>query len=489
MQAATAEWRKLLEKVASGLMVRTDSRKIQPGEAFVAMPGAHTSGSEFISDALARGAGYVVADHPGEWIIGSTAQFVYRQYPDEALGELASAYFKTNHRTFKLVGVTGTNGKTTTTYIIEHLLRTAGRGVGVLGTIAYRWPNFTLDATLTTPSCWHLHSLFFNMNKADVDVAVMEVSSHALDQQRVAGLNFDAGVLTNISQDHLDYHGDMESYFRAKSRLFYQYPRGDKVGIINFNDPRGRRILASHTPVIGYGLGDCGLEGVPALEGQILSSSIKGLRLRMAVDGKIWELESPLIGEFNAYNLLAAQALGLSFGLDTQDMDGLSDFRGVPGRLERVPSKSGLDIFVDYAHTPDALDNVLRALSGLDFKRLIVVFGCGGNRDKTKRPLMAEAVARYADAAVLTSDNPRHEDPLEIMADTLPGLKSGVGSPLIIEEPDRGQAMRIAVAMMEQGDLLVVAGKGHETKQQIGDDFLPFSDVEVLKEALEEAGK
>lgn len=489
MHAATEEWRELLNKVANGLMVRTDSRKVQPGEVFVAMPGAKESGSKYIFDALERGAGYVVADHPGEWVLDSQAQFVFRQRTDESLGDLASAYFKTNHRTFKLVGVTGTNGKTTTTYVIEHLLRSAGRGVGVLGTIAYRWPNFTLDATLTTPSCWHLHSLFFNMNKADVDVAVMEVSSHALEQQRVAGLNFDAAVLTNVSQDHLDYHGDMESYFRAKSRLFYQYQRGDKVGVINFNDPMSRRILCSHKPVLGYGLGKCGLNGAPALEGEILFSSIKGMHLRMSVGEKKWEIESPLIGEFNAYNLLAAQALGLSFGLDTQDMEGLCDFMGVPGRLERIPSKSGLDVFVDYAHTPDALDNVLRALSGLDFKRLIVVFGCGGDRDKTKRPLMGNAVARYADVAVLTSDNPRHEDPLDIIADTRPGLKGGSGSPLVVEEPDRGLALKMTVEMMEPGDLLVVAGKGHETKQQIGDEFLPFSDAEVLKQALEEAGK
>ncbi len=478
-------WQALLDKVRAGLMVRTDSRLVNPGEVFVAMPAAGDKRAQFIRDAVARGAETVVSAEPVEPELLGGAALLPRPDAAEALGELARAYFKTGQAVMKTIGVTGTNGKTTTSYLIEHILAAAGLKVGVLGTVTYRWPGFSLDASLTTPGCWQLHDLFANMAKSDVDVVVMEVSSHALDQKRVAGLSFDVAVLTNVTQDHLDYHGTMESYFQAKSRLFRDCPAGDKRCVLNWDDPYGRRLLAEVHPSLGYGLTDEPL-GDASLAGTILSCTGAGLHLRMTYKGKSWELTSPLVGAHNAQNLLAAQAACLSLGLSCKEARRLAEFQGVPGRLERVPNEHGLAVFVDYAHTPDALVNVQKTLRSLDFRRLVTVFGCGGNRDRGKRPLMARAVADYADVAVLTSDNPRFEDPLEIMADARPGLFSGPRKPEIVEEPDRYQALCKAVGLMAEGDVLLVAGKGHESYQQVGDRKLPFSDVEAVQRAIRE---
>ena len=358
----------------------------------------------------------------------------------------------------------------------------------MLGTVNYRWPGFMMDAPLTTPDCWMIHELLYNMKKADVDVAIMEVSSHALDQYRVAGLDFDAAVFTNLTQDHLDYHGTMEQYFQAKAMLFKEYPRTGKAGILNYNDPYGRRILADCESGIGYGIGDAVLAEQevgtkPMVQGRILSMTGQGMDIETAYKGKSWIINSPLVGAFNALNLLAAQAVGLQLGLNCKDMRKLSTFPGVPGRLERVMNDRNLDIFVDYAHTPDALENVQHTLKGLDFKRLITVFGCGGDRDKTKRPLMAESAARYADVVVLTSDNPRTEDPAAIMDDARPGLKR---AKRVLEHPDRQTAITMAVAEMVPGDVLLIAGKGHEDYQIIGKTKRHFSDSEAALKAMEE---
>jgi len=486
------EFSTLLKKAEKGMVVRTDSRKVQPGDCFVAMPGTAVRGIDFIPSALDNGAQYVVAPESARDLVApvveSRAVAVYHENPAVALGELARAYFQLTDRDLKLVGITGTNGKTTTTYIIEHLLASAGLKVGVLGTVNYRWPGFEMAAPLTTPDCWMIHELLFNMKKADVDVAIMEVSSHALDQYRVAGLDFDAGVLTNVTQDHLDYHGDMENYFRAKAKLFTEYPREKKANILNYNDPYGRRILTDSEEGIGYGIGDTGIVthevgDKPMVQGRILSLSGKGMEIETSYKGKSWVVKSPLIGAFNAMNLLAAQAVGLQLGLNCKDMRKLESFPGVPGRLERVMNDRGLDIFVDYAHTPDALENVQHTLKELDFKRLITVFGCGGDRDRTKRPLMAQAVARYADVAVLTSDNPRSEQPLMIMDDVRPGLAKAAK---VLEHPDRQTAITMAVREMQPGDALLIAGKGHEDYQILGDETIHFSDNEAALKAIKE---
>lgn len=477
----TRSWSELLDLVRRGLMVRTDSRLVREGEVFVAVSGAKVDGADFIPAAIERGAKYIVTSQAERVSTDRDVRVILRPDVPSSLGELADAYFKTSQQHLKVVGITGTNGKTTTAFIIEHLLASAGLKVGVLGTVFYRWPGFSLDATLTTPDCWTLHELMANMEKSDVDAVIMEVSSHSIDQQRIAGLNFATAVLTNVTQDHLDYHGDMETYFRAKAKLFRELPSPTKTCIVNYDDPYGARLVKELPNVLGYGLNYP--KPVPnCLVGRIKDSSSKGFTLDVRGPERHWSITTGLIGEHNAQNLLAAQGVALSLGLNPKEFQHLKTFPGVPGRLERVRNDRSLDIFVDYAHTPDALVNVQRTLRGLTTGRLITVFGCGGDRDRAKRPLMARAVARFSDVAVLTSDNPRHENPLDIMSDARPGLE---GCPKIIEEQDRGTAIQMAVGLMRQNDVLLIAGKGHESYQQIGDMKIDFNDLAVTAAAVE----
>lgn len=494
-QAPATLWQEVKNRVRDGLMARTHSARVLPGEVFVALPGTRTSGNEYIAEAKARGAGFVIAQSPDPTGFGgpggrgptvlegqTDSKAVYLGHPDprQALGELAAAYHGTDTHCPVLVGITGTNGKTTVSYLIEHVLQSSGRSVGVIGTIGARWPAGTVDSGMTTPDCWTLHEILARMHADNVEYVSMEVSSHALEQNRTAGLHFEVAVLTNITQDHLDYHGDMERYFQAKARLFAPDAVGPTSRVINADDSRGRALL-EQWPGLGYCLDTQACPTKDCLRGEITFCDRRGLGLAMTYAGGRWTLESPLVGRHNAANLLAAQGVCLCLGLGPGDMSALQNFAGVPGRLERVANAQGLDVFVDYAHTPDALDNVLRALRELDFARLIVVFGCGGDRDRTKRPLMAQAVARWADVAVLTSDNPRHEKPQTIMDDAWPGLK-GCGETL--REPDRRAAISKALKMMRPGDGLLVAGKGHETTQQIKEIKMPFHDPTVIRELL-----
>jgi len=472
-------WAELKELVAGGLMVRTDSRLVQPGEVFVAMPGAGVDAACFIPDAVERGAAWVVTRDPGAVPQGRGARAVAHPMPRRALGELAAARFGTASHGLTVVGITGTNGKTTLTYMLEHLLCAAGRRVGVIGTVNYRWPGFSLEAPMTTPDCWQLHELVANMAAAGVDTVVMEVSSHALHQDRVWGLDYDVAVLLNVTQDHLDYHKTMDDYFRAKAKLFHEMGRTGKTGIINADDAYGRMLLGQYTPAMGFGLYYPNVGSGPGLAGSVKACSARGLELLMKYEDHAWTLTSPLIGKHNASNLLAAQSVGLALGLKPKALKALETFAGVPGRLERIANARGLDVFVDYAHTPDALENVLSNVRELGFRKVFCVFGCGGNRDRAKRPLMGQAVCRYADVAVLTSDNPRGEDPLAIMADVRPGL---TGCASVIEEPDRAAAIALALKAMEPGDVLVIAGKGHESYQEIQGVRHPFNDAAVVRE-------
>ncbi len=473
-------WKKLIQLSADKVNVRTDSRAVEAGDIFVAIPGPVRDGADFIPQAVANGAKYILTCSEAD---GCGAEIVRHPDPAEALGELARAYFKTAEHKLKVVGITGTNGKTTLTYLIEHLLSSAGMKVGVLGTVAYRWPGFEKEAALTTPDCWQVHSLMAQMEAAGVDVAVMEVSSHALHQKRVAGVDFDCAVLTNVTQDHLDYHGDMETYFQAKSLLFKSCPVEGKRAVINYDDPFGKRLLEEYSPATGFGLGDTFESKADLLHGEMVSCTGNGLHLKMTYKGQSWELDSDLIGRHNGSNLLAAQGVGLHFGLGPEDMKSFSSFHGVPGRLERVRNDKGLNIFVDYAHTPDALQNVISTLKDLDFKRVITIFGCGGDRDRTKRPIMGRAVCELTDVAVMTSDNPRTEDPDTILDDIRPGLSACTE---VIEEVDRAKAIRKAVETMNAEDVLLIAGKGHETYQVVGTTKYPFSDAEEVIKAIRE---
>ena len=473
-------WAELLALVAGGLKVRTDSRLVQPNEVFVAMPGVVRDGSQFIAQALSRGAGYVVARDGSAWPREAKAKLLVRTDIRQALGQLASARHHTRNLPFPLLGVTGTNGKTTVTYLLEHILAKAGGAPGVIGTVEYRFAGRTQAASHTTPDCMRLHELLGDMAKAGVSAAVMEVSSHALDQDRLAGLSFAVAALTNVTQDHLDYHRGMDSYFQAKRSLFTRYLKDPAKAVINFDDGYGRALLKEFPQALGFGLGDLGVPA-RALRGRVAKSSGRGLELEVAGPQGSWTVQSPLIGAFNASNLLCAQAMALNLGLPVSALESLADCHGAPGRLERVLNPQGLAVFVDYAHTPDALENVLGVLRSLDFRKVVAVFGCGGDRDRTKRPLMAQAVAKWADVAVLTSDNPRHEDPQAIMDDAAPGLSKAAK---VIIHPDRRTAIELALAETGPEDVLLIAGKGHETYQQIGDVKHPFNDVTVAKELL-----
>ncbi|MCT4626328.1 UDP-N-acetylmuramoyl-L-alanyl-D-glutamate--2,6-diaminopimelate ligase [Halodesulfovibrio sp.] len=480
--AQTIPMEQLEQQVATGLLtLHIDSRKVKQGDVFVALPGATVDGGKFIENAIENGAAYIVCSEENIPANPVDAVFVVTENTKETLGRLASARFGTANLNLQLVGVTGTNGKTTVTSILEYLFAEAGRKTGVIGTVAYRWPGTEIVANMTTPDCLKLHSLLSRMEAAGVENAFMEVSSHALDQNRTAGIRFAGGVLTNVTQDHLDYHGDMETYFDAKKKLFTTVPDVAKLGVVNLDDAYGKRLLPELSNGIGFTLTGADVEGCRVLRGEILESTVDGLKLHMSFEGQEWNITSPMVGTHNASNLLAAMAVGVGMGLTIQQMQSLSGYTGVCGRLERIPTTKGIYAFVDYAHTPDALVNVLSALRKTGFERIITVFGCGGDRDRTKRPLMGEAVAKGTDVAVLTSDNPRTENPDAILEDVKPGLAD---CKEVLVEVDRKKAIELAVSIAKPGDCILVAGKGHEDYQVLGTKKVPFSDQAILKELL-----
>ena len=477
------DFRSLLEACrADSLDVRSDSRAVGAGDIFVAVPGVAEDGKRYIADAVKAGAGIVVC-RPGvdadALAAGTNCRVVRHKNPREALWRLAAARWGTEGLKIKVMGVTGTNGKTTVACLLEHLFTEAGDKVGVMGTMSYRWPGHSEPAPLTTPDPVTVHSLLARMAKAGVNVAVMEVSSHALAQQRVGGVSFCGAIFTNLTQEHLDFHKDMESYFSTKAKLFLEMPKHNKVMAVNADDAFGRRLLELCPRALSFGLQK--RASGRHLWGEMLAAGPQGCNLRMHMGETDWTLTSPLVGAFNASNLLAAQALALELGLDPQHLKALEQFHGVCGRLERIENSLGLDVFVDYAHTPDALINVLKALRAAGFLRIITVFGCGGNRDRSKRPHMGEAVARYSDVAVLTSDNPRFEDPEAIIQDILPGLAKARE---LHVEIDRRAATAKALDMLKKGETLLLAGKGHEDCQIIQGVRHHYSDQAVVRELL-----
>jgi len=466
-----------------GLEVRVDSRQVRSGDIFVAVSGVKDDGARFIPAAVKSGASVVVCqpgDAHGEAAREAGCRVVHHADTREALWRLAEARWHTSEMPIKVLGITGTNGKTTCSYLLERIFTASGYKVGVLGTVNYRWPGHCETAPLTTPDALRVHSMLASMSKAGVDIVVMEVSSHAIDQQRVYGVPFAGAIFTNLTQDHLDYHKTMESYFKVKARLFLELPRPDKVMVVNTDAPWGRRLMELCPKALSFGLQRSTLSK-RHLWGELLSAGSDGCHIKMHFDGNEWELRSPLVGAFNASNLLAAQSLGLEMGLEPAAFRTLESFTGVCGRLERIENEQGYNIFVDYAHTPDALENVLKALREAGFRRIITVFGCGGNRDRTKRPLMGAAVARWSDVAVLTSDNPRFEKPESIIEDVLPGLKE---AKTIMVEVDRKKATIKALEMLNKDDALLIAGKGHEDYQIINDVKHHYSDQEIVREFL-----
>jgi len=471
----------LLERVRrEALPVASHSGRVEPGGVFVALPGTAVDGARFVPEALARGAAYVVGAPELAWPETAKAEFLPVKAPKLVLGALACARYGTDRPGMRLVAVTGTNGKTTVSYLVERMAQASGKKVGVAGTVGIRWPGYTHEAGMTTPDCLALHRDLAAMAAAGCDLAVLETSSHALDQDRLAGLVFDVGIFTNLTQDHLDYHKTMEAYFEAKAGLFRRYCRSVAGMVLSFDDPYGLRLLREFPEALGYGLSVPPTGFTRLLTGELLHADRDGVRLAAACGPRRFDITSPMPGRHNAENILAALGAILALELPAETaLAGLADFHGAPGRLERIPNPAGLTVLIDYAHTPDALDNVLGAARRFTAGRLFVVFGCGGDRDRTKRPRMGAAVARYADVAVLTSDNPRHEDPLAIIDDVKPGLRE---ARRVVIEPDRKRAIELALSEMRPEDVLVVAGKGHETTQQIGDVKQPFSDAAVVRE-------
>jgi UDP-N-acetylmuramoyl-L-alanyl-D-glutamate--2,6-diaminopimelate ligase len=459
-----------------------DSRQVKPGTLFFAIHGEKADGHKFISQALEHGAAAIVSEREAPVPFG--AAWIRVDKIRRALSQAGHNFYNQPDSRLKLVGITGTNGKTTTAFLIDSILRAAGIPSGLFGTIEYRLGDRTVPAGNTTPESLDLLTYFDELLKQGAQAAVMEVSSHALAQERVWGFRFAAAVFTNLTQDHLDYHKDFESYFAAKRRLFEGLGTPPpQVAVINGEDAWGKRLLDLKYPrLLTYGM-----NSTSQVKVKQFAPGATGIQATLLTPEGPIEIKSPLLGRANMMNILAATATALGLDVDHKAIEaGIASLACVPGRFERVVAGQPFLVLVDYAHTDDALRNVLKTARELTRNRLIVVFGCGGDRDRAKRPLMGEVAGTMSDLAVLTSDNPRSEDPLRIMSDAMVGLQKS-GKPYLAEQ-DREAAIRIALERAHEGDVVVLAGKGHETYQILKDRTIPFDDHEVARRMLGEMG-
>jgi UDP-N-acetylmuramoyl-L-alanyl-D-glutamate--2,6-diaminopimelate ligase len=469
--------------------ITLDSRAVAPGDLYVALPGSRVHGAAFCAEAVAAGAVAVLTDPDGKTRAAATGVPVFvLADPRAKLGEIACWVYGNPSSRLALIGVTGTSGKTTTTYLVESGLRQAGHRTGLIGGVETRIAGQQMPSSLTTPEAPDLQALFAVMAERGVTAAAMEVSSHSLALGRVAGTSFDVAVFTNLSQDHLDFHADMEDYFRAKASLFMP----PVIGVVNIDDKYGRRLAATAiVPVTTFSAAGKAEADWRAAD---VRSGADGSTFRVIGPGGVEaDVSAGLVGTFNVANALGAVVALVEAGIGLEDaVAGVAACPGVPGRLERVPAP-GLDItaFVDYSHKPGAVEAVLRSLRPVTRGSLIIVLGCGGDRDRAKRPMMGAAASALADVAILTSDNPRSEDPLAILAAMLDGVLSvpQADRARMIVEPDRAAAIWQAVSLAAPGDVIVVAGKGHETGQYIAGTVLPFDDRRVTAEALERLAK
>ena len=474
-----------------------DSRRVTPGALFAALPGANLDGAQFAVQAVERGAVAVLAERN----LDVGAPVVVAQNPRKAFSLASARFYGEPSRRLSLFGITGTNGKTTTAYLVQQLSQARGLHTGLIGTVECTWPGGRLPATHTTPESHELQALLRKMADAGAQVVAMEVSSHALAQERAAGCTFAGAAFTNLTRDHLDYHGTLDDYFDAKAKLFRELlPRGARA-VLNLDDARVAALSKELPEALGFTL-----RGAPgaALFAEQLRSDLSGLRFRLRTGGplptQLADVQSPLIGAHNAENLLAAIGLLLGSGVPLGEIVRVvPEARGAPGRLERVPDAQGRMVLVDYAHSPDALARVLDALRNAagSAPRLVCVFGCGGDRDRGKRPLMGAAAAERADLVVATSDNPRSEDPIWILDEIEPGLKSAgkravdprharSGAEGYCIVPDRREAIEVALRCAERGDVVLIAGKGHEDYQIVGAEKRPFDDRAEARRILEE---
>ena len=461
--------------------VQYDSRKVGKGALFIAIKGEKADGNLFVEQAVEKGAVAVVTDS-SELVFRISATAIYVQNAREALARISAAFYDQPAAKLKLVGITGTNGKTTTSYLVESVLSEGGLNPGVVGTINYRYAGKMFPAPNTTPESLDLQRLLNDMVESSVKAAVMEVSSHALSQERVGGCLFDVAVFTNLTQDHLDYHITMERYFEAKARLFTDFIDEGKTAVINMDDPKGKDLSKRALGrVIGYGIKGRGIE--TNIYPKDIKLGVEGIEGTLATPSGEIKIKSSLIGEFNLYNIMAAAGAGVGLGLPVDVIErGITALKNVPGRLERVDAGQPFTILVDYAHTPDALERVLSTIRGLTDKRIITLFGCGGDRDRGKRPIMGRIAAEYSDIVIVTSDNPRTEEPLKIIED-ITSVVSGQWSGIRVI-PDRREAIMEAIKEAREGDVVLLAGKGHEDYQIIGTEKIHFDDREEAIKAL-----
>ncbi len=461
-----------------------DSRKVESGALFVAIRGEKTDGNNFVSDAVARGAAAIASEQPSPGSLA--AEFPWIQVPDarKALAITAANYFGRPAEVLKLIGVTGTNGKTTTAYLVDSILRAAGCEVGLLGTIGHRLVRESRAAANTTPESLDLQSFLADVVRAGGTHAVLEASSHALAMDRLWGCPFAIAIFTNLTRDHLDYHKTFEDYFAAKRRLFEGTgAAAPAVGVINLDDPYGKQLVGLAARTVTYGL-----ESRADITTRKPALSFSGIECSVETPAGKVEIRSPLVGRTNVYNILAAVGAGVALDLPRDVISsGIAQLSAVPGRFERIDSGQPFLVVVDYAHTDDALRNLLSAAKELNPDgRIITLFGCGGDRDRTKRPLMGEAAGRLSDVVVLTSDNPRSEDPLLIINDAIVGVQRSSAKCLV--EPDRERAIEIALDQARPGDIVLLAGKGHETTQVLRDRTIDFDDREMARKILSRHG-
>ncbi len=479
--------------------VHYDSRTVTPGGLFVAIQGHRWDGYTYIEEAIENGAVAVLTEK--EWSGRPSISVAQVENARLALAAVSSAFYGDPCRELCMIGITGTNGKTTTAYLMESILNAAGLEVGVIGTINYRFGGQSFTSPVTTPESLDLMRLLRKMADSGVTHVVLEVSSHALDLHRVAFCEFDVGVFTNLSREHLDYHHDMETYWQCKrelcvGRLGVGSKRGRATAVTNWDDLKGKELYGEvSVPCLRVGLSDdCEIR---AQDINLTKDAASG---RVRTPEGEFDFTSSLVGKHNVYNILSATGVAIALGLPLDTIQkGIMDLRGVPGRLECVTNDLGLSVFVDYAHTPDALENVLSVLRGLTSGRMITIFGCGGDRDRDKRPMMGATAGRLSDLVVLTSDNPRTEAPEAILAGIVEGtaavqshqyelheLAKGFETPGYVVEPDRRKAIALGLGAARSGDTVIIAGKGHETYQIIGETTISFDDRVEAKKILQQ---
>ena len=483
-QVAIVEQRGALDRSVTS--VTDDSRAVASGSLFVAVKGERADGHRFVAQAVQAGAAAIVAQESVEM---GLLPFVKVVDSRKALGLIGSRFYGDPSSQLSMIGVTGTNGKTTTTYLCKALLEGIGRHVGLIGTVAYQIGAETIPASHTTPGALELQGLLQRMTQAGLNSVVMEVSSHALAMDRTAGCEFDAAIFTNLTQDHLDYHRTMEEYFQAKLRLFTGLGKGKKTGqraIVNMDDSRGAEIRAAcRVPVWGFAV-----KSQADLKAERIHLSMDGSRFSAATPAGTFTVESRLVGEHNVYNLLGAIGVALHTGATCDQVrEAVASVINVPGRFERVSAGQDFTVVVDYAHTEDALVRLLTAAQVLRTQRIITLFGCGGDRDRSKRPKMGRAAVEYSDVVVLTSDNPRTEDPMAILREVEVGVREALQSRSHVEYhlvPDRREAIGMAVRLARAGDIVLIAGKGHEDYQIVGTKKVYFDDREVAREAIQQ---